>query len=360
MQFAVSEFESSHTIYPFRGYNAVMFSIGSVQLETNLLLCPIAGYCDLAFRQTIRPLGGVGLASTDLVNPKGLLRGTAGSMQLVETEPGDEPLCIQLYGREPDLMAEAARWCVDHGAVVIDINMGCPVDKVCKTDAGSALLCIPEHAVELAAKVVRAVNVPVTVKTRLGWHDGQLLAPSLVPQFEDVGVAALTIHGRTAEQRFRGRVDLDGIARVVDAARRIPIIGNGDIKSPANAKHMMDYTGCSAVMIGRAALADPWLFRDTHAYLTMGVTPPPPTIDDRIDLMTTHFRHFVRLRGERRAVNIFRQRVSWYIKQMQKSAPDHETRDAIKGLHEALRAMRSVEAYHTCVDRFRSREPLLI
>src|SRR5262245_34199488 len=153
--------------------------IGSVKLASNLLLCPIAGYCDLAFRLTIRPLGGVGLASTDLVNPKGLLRATAKSMQLVETDPADQPLCIQLYGRDPDEMAAAAQWAESHGAVVIDINMGCPVDKVCKTDAGSALLRDPAAAAALAARCVQAVKAPVTVKMRLGWDDDTIVAPQL-------------------------------------------------------------------------------------------------------------------------------------------------------------------------------------
>ena len=285
-----------------------------MNLPSNLLLSPIAGYCDLAFRLTIRPLGGVGLACTDLVNPKGLLRQTRKSMQLVETEPADQPLCIQLYGREPDEMAAAAQWAQDHGAVIIDINMGCPVDKVCKRDGGSALLREPDLAAALAARVVSAVRVPVTAKMRLGWDDQTLVAAELARRLEDAGVAAITVHGRTAAQKFSGRVCLDGIARVVQAARRVPVIGNGDIRCPEDARRMMSQTGCAGVMIGRAALSDPWIFRDTQAYLCGREPPARPTRADRIELMNRHFAHLVRLRGERAACLVFRQRASWYAR----------------------------------------------
>lgn len=286
--------------------------IGRVELATRLLLSPIAGYCDLPFRLTIRPLGGLGLASTDLVNPRGLLRQTWKSMQLVETDPDDRPLCMQLYGPYADELAEAARWCQDHGACIIDINMGCPVDKVCKKDGGSALLRDPAAAARLAEKVVRAASVPVTVKMRLGWDDASIVAPALAADLERAGVAAITVHGRTAIQKFSGAVCLDGIARVVEAVRSIPVIGNGDIRCPADAKAMMDRTGCAGVMIGREALRDPWIFRDTHAFLTTGRVPPAPTLEDRLVLMTRHFEHLLRIRGERLACITMRQRVSWY------------------------------------------------
>ncbi|HOA73725.1 MAG TPA: tRNA dihydrouridine synthase DusB [Phycisphaerae bacterium] len=292
-----------------------MLNLNGTTLASNLLLSPIAGYCDLAFRLSIRPLGGLGLAYTDLVNPRGLLRQTVKSMELIETEPGDRPLAVQLYGHEPEIMADAARWCTDHlELAAIDINMGCPVDKVCKTNGGSALLRNPELAARLAERVVRAVDVPVTVKMRLGWDESSIVAPSLSAALEDVGVAAITIHGRTAAQAFRGRACQDGIARVVAAVRRIPVIGNGDVRSPADALAMMRRTGCAGVMIGRAALSDPWIFRDTHALLTTGRVPPAPTLAERLDFIRTHFEHSLRIRGERRACITFRQRVSWYLK----------------------------------------------
>jgi tRNA-dihydrouridine synthase B len=286
--------------------------IGDVDLPTRLLLSPIAGYCDLAFRLTIRPLGGLALASTDLVNPRGLLRQTWKSMQLVETDPADQPLCVQLYGPHPDELADAAQWCRDHGARIIDINMGCPVDKVCKKDGGSALLRDPANAARLAERVVKAAGVPVTVKMRLGWDADAIVAPMLAADLERAGVAAVTIHGRTAAQKFSGKVCIDSIARVVAAVRAIPVIGNGDIRCPQDACDMMDRTGCAGVMIGRAALSDPWIFRDTHALMTTGEIPPAPTVPERMALMTRHFEHLLRIRGERLACITMRQRISWY------------------------------------------------
>ncbi len=294
-----------------------MLQLGPVTLSSNLLLSPIAGYCDLAFRLTVRPLGGLGLACTDLINPRGLLRRTVKSMELIQTDPADKPLCVQLYGCELREMADAARWCAGEvGADVIDINMGCPVDKVCKRDGGSALMRKPEFAVQLAQAVVQAVNLPVTVKMRLGWDDASQVAPRLAATLESAGVAAVTVHGRTAAQKFGGSVRHDGIARVVEAVRHIPVIGNGDIKSPRDAAAMIQRTGCAGVMIGRAALSDPWIFRDTRAFLDTGVLPPPPDAEQRLSLMIRHFEHLLRFRGERIACVTFRQRVSWYAKRL--------------------------------------------
>ncbi len=364
-----------------------MFRIGKVELASNLLLCPIAGYCDLAFRLTVRPLGGLALASSDLVNPRGLLRQTPKSMELVETEAADQPLCIQLYGHEPDEMASAAQWCEENGAVIIDINMGCPVDKVCKKSGGSALLRTPQNAVALASKVVGAVGVPVTVKMRLGWDDDNIVAPTLAPMLEDVGVAAITIHGRTAAQMFRGSANLAGIARVVESVKQIPVIGNGDIKSPQDAESMIRETGCAAVMIGRAALSDPWIFRDTHAHLTgrqnrwRGAVasersseftqraagfipalqqcdattanlpvPPPPTDEERIALMTTHFEHLLRIKDERRACIAMRQRVSWYAKKL---PPCRTFLERMRVLASAADYYTNIESLHAEIDETR-------
>ncbi|MBK8270234.1 MAG: tRNA-dihydrouridine synthase [Planctomycetes bacterium] len=299
-----------------------MLTIGSVTLSSNLLLAPIAGYCDLAFRLTVRELGGLGMACTDLVNPRGLLRQTHKSMQLVETDPADRPLCIQLYGREVDELATAAQWGEANGAAVIDLNMGCPVDKICKFDAGSALLRNLDFAVGMAQRIVESVKIPVTVKMRLGWDDGTIVAPELARRLEDVGVAAIIVHGRTAAQKFSGKACLDGIARVVAGVRHIPVIGNGDVCSPADAVNMIRRTGCKGVMIGRAALSDPWIFRDTHALLIGGLTPLPPTIGDRIDRMLVHFEHCLRLQGAARGL--------------------HDVSPASELVHATLRSMRDV------------------
>ncbi|MBI4580070.1 MAG: tRNA dihydrouridine synthase DusB [Planctomycetes bacterium] len=340
-----------------------MLQFGSTQLTGNLLLSPIAGYCDLAFRLTIRPLGGLALAYTDLVNPRGLLRQTVKSMELIETEPADRPLAVQLYGNEPDWMADAARWCTDHlDLAAIDINMGCPVDKVCKKHGGSALLRQPAEAARLAETVVRAVSVPVTVKMRLGWDEDSLVASQLAAALEDVGVAAITVHGRTATQAFRGRVDVDGIAGVVAAVRHIPVIGNGDVKSPRDAADMIRRTGCAGVMIGRAALSNPWIFRDTHALLTTGATPPPPTPVERLRFVRRHFDHLLRIRGERRACITFRQRITWYTRLIEPPPGWPLTRDGreasksdrvashVKGWRDRFVGLSSAAEFSTLLD----------
>lgn len=341
-----------------------MFSIGSTTLASNLLLAPIAGYCDLAFRLTVRPLGGLGLACTDLVNPKGLLRQTARSMQLVEMDPDDHPLCVQLYGRETDELAAAAQWGEANGAATIDLNMGCPVDKICKRDAGSALLRDLGAAVSIAGRVVQSVRIPVTVKMRLGWDEGSIVAPQLARMLEDIGVAAITVHGRTAAQKFAGKASLDGIARVVEAVRTIPVIGNGDVCKPEDAVEMIRKTGCRGVMIGRAALSDPWIFRDTHALVTTGGIPTPPTPGERIDRMLVHFEHLVRLRGERMACTLFRQRVSWYtrhfgrcddFKQEARTVTSaNEFRDLCEGLRENCNGGTTMNARASIARRGRS------
>ena len=291
-----------------------MLTIGSVRLTSNILLSPLAGFCDLSYRLIVRQIGGLGLAYSELVNPRGLKNRTARSLQIVESNEEDRPLAIQLYGTDGDELAEAAEWAAENGSIIVDLNMGCPVPKVAGKGGGSGLLRNCPNAVTIAEKVVRACPVPVTVKTRLGWEMGNLVAPDLVRRFEDVGVAALTIHGRYGEQKFSGNADRRAIAATVAAARHIPVIGNGDIRSPADVKTMMDETGCAGVMIGRRALSDPWIFRDANAYLASGVLPEPPTRIERTEWMIRHFENMTHYLGERLAVTQFRKRMSWYAK----------------------------------------------
>jgi tRNA-dihydrouridine synthase B len=308
-----------------------MLRIGPVTLSTNLLLAPIAGYCDLAFRLVARSCGGVGLACTDLLCPQGVLRENRRSMELAMTTPEDSPLCMQLYGGDVDLLCEAARWAEDRGAHVIDINMGCPVDKVTKRDGGSKLLCNPDHTLTMVEKIKASLrHTPLTAKLRLGWDDSSIVAPYLASRLEDAGISMITIHGRTTEMRFSGQARLDGIAEVVAAVKKIPVIGNGDIRTPYDAKRMIDYTKCAGVMIGRGALSMPWIFRDTHSYLTTGVIPPPPTIEQKCDLMRTHFYNMIRFRSERSAIIEFRKRTSWYAKQMN---PCRILRDGMRAIN---------------------------
>jgi len=292
--------------------------IGTVRLETNLLLAPIAGYCDLAFRTVCRELGGVGLACTDLLSPQGLLRGTATSLDLAQTNDFDKPVGMQLYGSDPAIMADGARWAVDHGATIVDINMGCPVDKVTKKDGGSKLLCDLDRAVGVAAGVVQAVGnrVPVTTKMRLGWSCTDI-APRLAVMLADIGIAAVTVHGRTTEMKFSGDCFRPGITRVVEAiGGRIPVIGNGDIREPQDAVSMIRETGCQGVMIGRGALSTPWIFRDCWALMTTGSVPPPLTDEDKIAVIRRFFDLMREYRDDRYAMFQIRRRISWFGKRL--------------------------------------------
>src|SRR3954454_10217865 len=282
-----------------------------------MLLAPIAGYCDVAFRLVARSCGDVGLACTDLLSPEGILRATPHTMSLAQSCEEDNPLCIQLYGADPDRLCEAARWAEDRGAAVVDINMGCPVDKVTKKDGGSKLLCDPDRTLRMVDRIKASLrNVPLTCKLRLGWDDSCIVAPYMAARLEEAGVSLITIHGRTTEMRFSGAARLGGIADVVAAVKRIPVIGNGDVRTPQDARRMIDATGCAGVMIGRGALSAPWIFRDTWSYRTTGTIPAPPTIQEKCQLMRDHFRNLCTFRSERAAVFEFRKRVSWYAKQM--------------------------------------------
>jgi nifR3 family TIM-barrel protein len=292
-------------------------TLGNLTLATNLFLAPIAGYCDVSFRLVARACGGVGLGCTDLLSPHGVLRENKRSMELAATCPEDSPLCMQLYGGDVELLCEAARWAEDRGAHVIDINMGCPVDKVTKRDGGSKLLCDPDRTLRMVDRIVAVLkHTPLTCKLRLGWDDTCIVAPKLAPRLEEAGAQLITIHGRTTEMKFTGLARLDGIAEVVASVKKIPVIGNGDIRSPQDALRMIEATRCAGVMIGRGALSMPWIFRDIDSYLTTGKIPPPPTIVEKCGMIRDHFYNIIRFRNERCAVGEFRKRISWYAKQM--------------------------------------------
>ena len=264
--------------------------------------------------------GTVGLACTDLLCPQAVLNENHKSLWLAATSPDDQPICMQLYGADGAIMAEAAKWAEAHGATTIDINMGCPVDKVTKKNGGSTLLCDPRNTVKLARRVVDAVDVPVTAKIRLGWDDARIITSTLPPALADVGIKAITVHGRTTEQKFRGTASLAGIADVVAAVRLrhdIPVIGNGDVKTPQDAKRMIEATGCDGVMIGRGALGQPWLFRDTAYYLATGELPEPYPHLERAKLVLEHFENLLRMRDERIALNTIKRRMSWYSAHLQ-------------------------------------------
>ncbi len=290
--------------------------IGTLELASNVVLAPLAGFTDSAFRRTVRPLGGLGLATTELVSPRGLLRDAGRTRTIAHVAPDDAPLAVQFYGVEPDVMAEAARWAAAHGAAAIDINMGCPVRKITRHGAGAAILNHPDEVLALCKRLVNAVTVPVTAKMRLGPAPGELVAPELATRLRDAGCAAITIHGRYTVQKYSDPADLDGIRAVVQASAGIPVIGNGDIRAPEDARRMIEATGCAGVAIGRAALSNPWIFRDTHALLTTGRVPEPPSEQERVELVIKHFRLSIEANGERRACLQFRKWIPRYARKI--------------------------------------------
>lgn len=344
-----------------------MLRFGHVQLKTPLLLAPIAGYCDLAFRLVCRSLvapdgHGLGLACTDLLSPQGLLRGTATSLDLAATNEADKPIGMQLYGGDPAIMADGARWAAAHGATVVDINMGCPVDKVTKKDGGSKLLCIPDTTVEIVRQVSRALEgtgVPLTCKMRLGWFHDAPVAEWLAPRLVDAGVCGVTIHGRTTEQKFQGEVNHDGIARVVEAVGRhtkgpgqsVPVIGNGDVKTADDALAMMRRTGCAGVMIGRGALSAPWIFRDAWWLMSTGQRLAEPTDEEKIALIRTYVDQMARYRTEAYAMVQIRRRITWFGKRINGGQ--------CKRLKEAVREARDRAHVHELLDRYLARDPAL-
>lgn len=294
---------------------ATPLSIGGVELESRFTLAPLAGYTNLPFRLTVREIGGVGLCTTDLVNARAILQGSPKTLELLATTPEDRPLSVQLYGNEAEYLVPAAQYVESLGVNLIDINMGCPVRKVVKTGGGSAMMCdTTGTTVELIQKVVECVKLPVTVKMRLGWDEHNLTAPYFAREFEQIGVKAITIHGRTREQGFSGVVDLDGIRQVVEAVENIPVIGNGDVRTIRDAHRMITQTGCDAVAIGRGALSNPWFFRQLSRWAQNGDPGPRGTYEERLHLMKRHFERVTEWRGERAACLQFRKMAAWYCK----------------------------------------------
>ena len=279
--------------------------IGELPLSTNLLPRPLAGYTTLPFRWCMREVGGFGLATTELVHARSLLEKNRRALELIETCSEDSPLSVQLFGPVAEEVRDAAVWLEERGAAAIDINMGCPVEKVVKIGAGAAMLKDPKKTGAFVRSVTRAVNIPVTVKTRLGWDHTRLDAPLLAPILEDVGVAALTIHGRTRAGAFRGAVDLEGIRSVVESVQTMPVFGNGDVCDAETAKRMLEETGCAGLVIGRGALANPWVFHTIQAGLHGTLPPPEPGLEERVAFMTRHLSGAVQQRGEKLACTQF-------------------------------------------------------
>jgi len=259
-------------------------------------------------------LGGLGLATTDLVNARSLLEKRDKALKLVASCPAERPYAVQLFGAVPEEMRDAAQMVEGLGAASVDINMGCPVRKVVRVGGGSAMMTELGKTAALVRGMVDAVKIPVTAKMRLGWDDQNITAPDLARALEEAGVAAIFVHGRTREQGFGGRVNLNGICRVVEAVRQIPVIGNGDVTTPQAAKCMLDQTGCAGVSMGRGAFYNPWIFRDTLHFLRFGELLPEPSFEERIKVMSRHLDLMVDFFGEDLGCRMFRKVAPWYSK----------------------------------------------
>ena len=265
------------------------FSVGPVKVGVPLVLAPMEDVSSLPFRLMAKRIGGPGLMFTEFVSAMAIHYAPHRTVRKMRIHPDERPLGIQIFGGEVDKMAEAARVAEEMGADIVDINMGCWVPKVCRTGAGAALLKDPETAATIVAAVARAVRVPVTVKVRAGWDYSLFAAPDLARRFQDAGAQAITLHARFARQGFEGQADWN-LIRAMRETVAVPLIGNGDVKSGADALKMMRETGADGVMVGRAAIANPWALRSIRCALTGEPEPPAPTLDERVETALEHLR----------------------------------------------------------------------
>lgn len=268
----------------------------------------------MPFRLTVKTLGGLGLVTTDLVNARSLLEKRPVAYKMIESDPREQPMSVQLFGGVPEEMRDAALIVQERGAQSVDINMGCPVKKVTKTGSGSSMMKDLGATQSLVKGMVDALEIPVTAKMRLGWDDENITAPDLAKALEDVGVSAIFVHGRTRAQGFSGNVNLEGIARVKDAVSAVPVIGNGDVTTPEAARLMLERSGCDGVSIGRGAFYNPWIFKQTEHYLRTGEQIPEMVFEKRVELMRLHLERMIEFYGEDRGCIQFRKVAPWYAK----------------------------------------------
>jgi nifR3 family TIM-barrel protein len=307
---------------------AAMLKIREIELKNNVVLAPMAGVCNPAFRLIAKEFG-CGLVCAEMVSDKAILHGNKRTMEMLYVDEREKPMSLQIFGGDKETLVEAARY-VDRNtnADIIDINMGCPVPKITKCDAGARWLLDPNKIYEMVAAVVDAVKKPVTVKMRIGWDDEHIYAVENAQAVERAGGSAVSVHGRTRAQLYTGKANWDMI-RDVKKAVSIPVIGNGDVFTPEDAKRMLDQTGCDGVMIGRGALGNPWMLYRTVHYLTEGELLPEPEPAEKIRIALLHLDRLIRLKGEDQAVREMRKHLAWYLKGLPGAA---RVKDAIMDL----------------------------
>lgn len=292
--------------------------IGRYELENNLILAPMAGVTDRPFRQLCKRLGA-GMAVSEMVSSNSLLWGSEKTRRRANHTGEIEPRSVQIMGTDPQMMAAAARYNVDNGAQIIDINMGCPAKKVCNVLAGSALLRDELLVAKILTAVVTAVDVPVTLKIRTGWDRESRNGLAIARIAQDCGIQALAVHGRTRADGYSGEAEYDTI-KTIKQGISIPVIANGDVRTPEQARHVLDYTGADAVMIGRAAQGRPWIFREINHFLQTGEHLPAPAVTEVRDILLGHLSNLYSFYGELTGVRMARKHISWYSKGQDGSA----------------------------------------
>jgi tRNA-dihydrouridine synthase B len=314
--------------------------IGQHVLKNNLVVAPMAGVTDRPFRQLCKQFGA-GLAVSEMVASNSLLWGSEKTRRRANHEGEVDPISVQIAGADPKMMADAARYNVDQGAQIIDINMGCPAKKVCNVMAGSALLRDEPLVAQILRAVTAAVAVPVTLKIRTGWDRSSRNAVAIARLAEDCGVQALAMHGRTRACAFSGHAEYDTIAEIKTRIS-IPLIANGDINTPEQAKQVLDYTGADAVMIGRAAQGRPWIFREIGHYLATGELLPPPLVHEIHQVLIAHIHDLHAFYGPVTGVKVARKHISWYTKGLAGSA----------GFRHNMNQLQTCEAQLAAVEEF--------
>ncbi|MEK7991346.1 MAG: tRNA dihydrouridine synthase DusB [Thiotrichaceae bacterium] len=310
--------------------------IGSHQLPNCLVLAPMAGVTDRPFRQLCKQMGA-GMAVSEMISSNSLLWGSEKTKRRANHTGEIEPRSVQIAGSDPKLMAEAAKHNVNNGAQIVDINMGCPAKKICNVMAGSALLQDEELVKRILDAVVNAVDVPVTLKIRTGWNKEQRNAINIAKIAEQAGIQALSIHGRTRACAYKGDAEYDTIAAVKAAVKTIPVIANGDIRTPEKAKFVLEYTKADGIMIGRAAQGKPWIFREIWHYLQTGELLPEPSVFEVREILLKHMDNLYQFYGEYTGVRMARKHLSWYSKGQPHAALFRNTVNSVDSAPEQIR-----------------------